>query len=166
MASQPLFSLKPQIDPRVPAILRNALLGAALVLFALAFALPYYDVVSPLIGYVLLAVAAADAGLAIALPSVIEKQSAATEYRFFGDRLEISMQGSDYPVAYENIVSVEDAGSARESEHSQTTVALTLSQPVKIPYFGRGTVIRLPGLQQADSPFARIKEVVEKSRRA
>ena len=160
-----LFQIKSQRNPRIGAVIRISLFGMAAVLAGAAVFLPFFGIREPFIAYGLYGLAFLDIGMAFVLPPVIEKQSI-SEYRFYQDRLEIKLQDRVYPLPYENIAGVEEAGTAKDAEHGLTSVRITTVTAAGIPFFGIGKTVLLSSLAQADSPCARIKEVVEKSRRA
>ena len=138
----------------------------AAVLVSTPLFLPSFGIKEPLISYGLYGLAFVDICMAFVLPAVIEKQSM-SEYLFYEDRLEIKMQqGRIYSLPYDNISSIEAAGTPRDAEHGLTSVRLETVMPANIPFFGIGKTVLLPSLAEVDAPCARIKEVVEKSRRA
>lgn len=161
-----LLRFQSQRNPRIGAVIRLSLFGMAIVFVGAAVLLPFTGIREPLVAYGLCAAALLDIIMAFVLPPVIEKQSM-TEYLFFEDRLEIHTRpGGVYSLPYENICGIDDAGTAQDAEHGLTSVRLTTRTAASIPFFGIGKTVLLPSLPEADSACARIKEVVEKSRRA
>ncbi|TAL28207.1 MAG: hypothetical protein EPN97_15245 [Alphaproteobacteria bacterium] len=160
-----LFRLQSKRNPRIGAVIRLSLFGMAVVFATAPLFLPHFGIREPLIAYGLYGLASLDIGLAFVLPPVIEKQSI-SEYLFYEDRLEIKLQDRVYSLPYENIAGIEEAGTAQDAEHGLTAVRITTVTAAGIPFFGIGKTVLLPSLSTADLSLPRIKEVVEKSRRA
>ena len=161
----PLFSYRLRPSAQTGGILRAALFAGAGFIALTGLLLPRLAEVDPLVGYVLLAVALMDVGLAFVLPSII-LSSGGGKVAFFNDRLEISTGRQSYALFYDNITSVEEASAEASGDAGETDILLITAKPARIPLFSNAQRVLLGGLPAADDPLSRIKELVEKSRAA
>ena len=167
MAGEILLHLRARRNPRIGLAARKALLTIALLTIGVVAVLPKMGIPrEPVTVWGILGLAALEAGLAFALPEVIEKQAAGVDYRFFHDRIEMAAAGGFvFSLPYDNIAAVEEPETP-DWEHGLTTVRVTTHRPVAPSFFGIGTTVHLSSLDRSDNPHARIKEVVEKCRQA
>ncbi len=160
----PLLTYRLRPSPKTGIILRAALFSGAALIALIGVLLPRLANVDPIVGYVLLAVAVMDVGLAFVLPGII-LSNGGSKVSFFNDRLEISSGQQPYPLFYENITSVEEAPSPN-GDGVLTDILLMTAKPARIPMVSNAQRLLLSGLPAAEDPLSRIKELVEKSRAA
>lgn len=181
MTTQPLYTLDARMMPSLTAKLRMAMIVGALFVAAMAFIYPLLTGdKDPLISGVFLAVAVFDLGMAVALPGLLSRAPVLTRYAFYADRLDIVQGAPEQAGArvlatlpFSNVSQVEDAGdglSDKDRAAGFTAVRFHLRAPqpslARMPYYDRGNPPRflLRGLKTDENPFARIKDVVEKTK--
>lgn len=163
MTSGPLFTLEAAQGTNVASMIKAAMCGSAVMIAGLSAALPWLmHTENMLLTGVMLAVAASDLVLAFVLPPIIAKQSA-MECRFFHDRLVMIRNGREYALSYENIETVSDE---TPPGSDAVTVVIATRNPHGITLAPQPRRLILSSLPPADSPYDKIKEVVEKYRTA
>jgi hypothetical protein len=163
MTSGPLFTLEAAQGANVASMIKAAMCGSAVMIAGLGAALPWLmHTENMLLTGVMLAVAASDLVLAFVLPPIIAKQMA-TECRFFHDRMVMNRNGREYVLSYENIETVSDETPAGSDA---VTVVIATRKPHGIAPAPQPHRLILSSLSPADSPYDKIKEVVEKYRNA
>lgn len=175
----PLHILSSYMSPTVIRLVRGAMIAGALFIAALAFILPMITGENDkLITYVLLGVAAFDLFLAVALPHLMGSRPSPLRYELYADHMAVALGAtSEKPLArvsYEDIDRIEEWADVpqKDREAGLTGVVVYLnaarSEVVRLPYYGtlNGPALTIKGLKQEESPFTRIKELVEKSKRS
>lgn len=163
MTRDPLFTLSAVQGSNVATTIRAAMCGSAVMIAGVGAALPWLmHSENMLLTGVMLAVAASDLVLAFVLPPIIAKQAAA-ECLFFRDRMVMKRMGREYELSYENIEAVSDETPAGSDA---VTVVLATRKPHGIALSPLPRRLILSSLSPADSPYDKIKEVVEKYRNA
>lgn len=175
----PLHILSSYMSPTVIRLVRGAMIAGALFIAALAFILPMLTGENDkLITYVLLGVAAFDLFLALALPHLMGSRPSPLRFELYAGHMDVALGAtSEKPLArigYDDIDRVEEWADVPEKDREVglTGVVVYLSaarsEVVRLPYYGtlNGPALTIKGLRQEENPLARIKELVEKSKRS
>lgn len=175
----PLYILSSYMSPTVMGLIRSAMVIGALFIAALSFIIPMLTgEKDKLITYTLLGVAGFDLLMAVALPHFLANRASPLRYEMYRDHMAIRLGASDEkPLArvnYDEIARVEELANLpqKDREAGLTGVVVYLNAAredvVRLPYYGtlNGPALTIKGLRQEDSPLARIKELVEKSKPA
>lgn len=178
MTTSPLFSFDAKIMPSLAGKLRLAMIAGALFVAAMAFIFPLLTGdKDPLISAVFLGVAVLDLGMAVFLPTLLARSPALTRFALYDGRIEIQQGSPAAPrtlaaLDYAKIAAVDDAAdilSDKDRAAGFTAVRLQLRahEPAlaTMPYYDRqAQCLTLRGLRSDENPFARIKDMVEKSK--
>ncbi|MFN7114969.1 MAG: hypothetical protein ACK4PK_11500 [Alphaproteobacteria bacterium] len=178
----PLHILQTYTPPSAVAMLRKAMIAAALMVAALAFIFPLLSGSDDMfLTFIFLAVAAIDLLIAVFLPALLGRRPTPLRYALYRDRLEV-VQGataegggrSMASIPFSAIARVEDAEPLQDRDRAagfggvRLFLHKDLPQLARFPHYDRagGPVLTLRGLRSDESPLQRIKELVEKSKAA
>lgn len=174
----PLYTLQTYTPPTMVGLLRKAMIGAALLIAALAFLFPLVTGSDDIfITIVFLGVAALDLLIAAFLPAMLGRMAGPLRYALYRDRLEIVQgdpAGGGRTIAvlpYSAVSRTEEAEGLPDKDTAAGFCALRiflqhdLPALARFPHYDRngGPVLTLRGLRSEDSPLPRLKELVEKS---
>lgn len=182
MTDTPLLHvIQTYTPPSAVAMLRKAMIAAALMVAALAFIFPMLTGDDDMfITIIFLAVAALDLVIAVLLPALLGRRPTPVRYALYRDRLEV-VQGDPAhggrrmaTIPLSAIARLEDADTIYDRDRAAgfTGVRLffhsDLSELARFPHYDRagGPVLTLRGLRSDESPLQRIKELVEKRKAA
>lgn len=176
--TSPLHIVKTYTPPSTVATLRLAMIGAALLVAALAFIFPLLtgedDMLLPA---VFLGVAALDLLMAVFLPTLLGRVAGPLHYALYADRLELVFgdpaRGGRVTAAIplSVIARIEETEGLpdkdRAAGYSGMRIFLNKDMPTlaRFPHYDRGAApaLVLRGLRSEESHFSRLKELVEKS---
>lgn len=176
--SMPLHIIKTYTLPSTVAMLRLAMIGAALLVAALAFVFPLLTGDDDmLITLLFLGVAGLDLLIAVFLPALLGRMPAPLHYALYHDRLELVFGDparggrSTAAIPLAAVVRVEEteglADKDRAAGFSGLRIFLRSDLPTLacFPHYDRsgGPVLSLRGLRSEENHFSRLKELVEKS---
>jgi hypothetical protein len=177
--SAPLHIFSLYMSPATANMLRGAMVGGALFIAAIAFIFPMLTGEEDrLVTMIFLAVAAIDLVMAFMLPRFMASRPSPMRLELHADHLAVALgASSEKPLAripYSDIARAEEweAIPARDREAGLMGVVLYLDnvrpECARLPYYGtqNGPALTLKGLRSDESPLARFKEVVEKSKAA
>lgn len=177
--SAPLHILSLYMSPTTANMLRGAMVVGALFLAAMAFIYPILvGTEDRLVTMIFLAVGAIDLVMAFMLPRFMASRPSPMRLELHTDHLAVALgASSEKPLArvpYGDIgrVAEWEAIPARDREAGLTGVVLYLDnvspECARLPYYGtqNGPALTLKGLRSDESPLARFKELVEKSKAA
>lgn len=178
-STPPLHIVSCYMSPSAIRILSRVKIVGALLMVALVFILPMImGELDKLITYVLLGFAALEFILALALPYWLGSRPSPQRFEFYEDHMDVALGAtSSKPLArinYDEIDRVEELSNVPELDREAgfTSVAIYLnaarSEVMRLPYYGtlNGPALTIKGLRQEENPLARIKELVEKSKRS
>ncbi|MDP2205874.1 MAG: hypothetical protein Q8K65_06150 [Alphaproteobacteria bacterium] len=177
----PLHIFQTYTPPSAVAMLRKAMIAAALMVGALAFIFPLLTGSEDMfITLIFLAVAAIDLLIAVFLPALLGRRPTPVRYALYRDRLEV-VQGDPAQggrrmatIPFSAVARLEDAESLPDRDRAagfggvRLFLHSDLPELARFPHYDRaaGPVLTLRGLHSDESPLPRIKELVEKSKAA
>jgi hypothetical protein len=181
MTDTPLHVIQTYTPPSLVAMLRKAMIAAALMVGALAFIFPLLTGDDDIfITMIFLAVAGLDLMIAVLLPALLGRRAAPVRYALYRDRLEV-VQGDPAhggrrmaTIPFSAIARLEEAEAVPDRDRAAGFCGLRLffhsdlAELARFPHYDRagGPVLTLRGLRSEESPLSRIKELVEKSKAA
>lgn len=177
----PLHVLKTYTPPSTVALLRKAMIAAALMVAALSFLFPLLTGSDDMfITFIFLGVAALDLLIAVFLPALLGRMPSPLCYALYADRLEM-VQGDPASggrrmatIPFAAVARLEEAEGLPDKDRAAGFCGLRLFLRGDVPALARfphydragGPVLTLRGLRGEESPLARLKELVEKNKAA
>ena len=166
-----IFTIDTKPCPSDAKKIQTVLMGGGAVIFMISLVAPVVlGVKEPLVQYAGMALGGMEMVMGLFWPRfVLGKDKTDRSFHFFSDELVIKNLGQDVQhVNYDNIVTVteDENPSAADRDAGLTTVILQLNKKVQL-YGTRhfSDKLLLKGVAEPNA-FARIKEVVEKNKRA
>lgn len=165
--SEPVFTLRPEFDPRPIKILRFVLVSGAITLAGVALALPYFGVNDPLLRNILFGVASLELVLSAIVPKLQQRLLGSVRFDFYPDRvaLHAGAGNAHIDVALADVKQVFEEPTPRQAEQGLTTVYLemdTLPYPAmqgRPPYKTGFRGLILPNLRTEEDPVRKIENL-------
>lgn len=163
MNKTPLFTLRPEADPRVSTILTVVLTGTGVLLGCLGFIGWQEGWWDQVISYVFYFMGFLDALMGIFLPRFLAKQTSNMAYDFYDDRLELSDGKRLYlTISYDHINSVAENRNERQKAAGRTSLLIEVDKAALSTQTGQlSKTLNIVNISSRNNPAAQIKEALE-----
>lgn len=167
MSQHPMFTLRPEADPRVSLIMTIALSGSAVVLGCIGFIGVQEGWWDEIISYVFYFTAVVDAILGIVLPRFIAGQTSRVAYDFYDDRMELGDGKRRFlTVSYDHVLSVSEDQTDKQKLAGRVNIQIEVDKEALNTQTGSvSKTLHIINVSNSNKPANRIREALEEYER-